>query len=200
MAGRTWLWLCILSVGLWGCRATPPANPDELCKIFAERPGWYRAAWKAQQRWGTPVAVTMAFVHRESSFRANAKPPRRKFLWVLPGRRLSSAYGYAQATNETWQDYLQDRGGWFRNRNDFRDAVDFIGWYNRLSQRELGIAAADAKRLYLAYYHGRGGYRRGVYRGDKLSAQYAAKVAQRAARYTRQQRKCAKPPSRFFWR
>ena len=94
---------------------------------------------------------------------------------------------------------LRLRGGWFRNRNDFADAVDFIGWYNHLSRRELGLAANDARNLYLAYYHGRGGYKRGAHKRDAHSPGYAAKVAARAAQYRAQQAKCPKPPSRF-WR
>ncbi len=190
----------VITLLLGGCSAPPPAAPDELCRIFAERQAWYRAAWRAQKTWGTPVAVTMAFVHRESSYRANAKPPRGKLLWIIPWRRPSTAYGYAQATNETWQDYLRTRGGWFRNRSDFGDAVDFIGWYNNLSRQQLGLSKDDAYSLYLAYYHGRGGYRRGAYKTDPHSKSYAAIVARRAARYQAQQAKCPRPPSRFFWR
>ena len=192
---------CLLLLGgtLVGCSTPPPRAPDELCQIFAQHPSWYRAAWAAQKEWGTPVAVTMAFVHRESSYRANAKPPRGKLLWIVPWRRPSTAYGYAQATNETWEDYLRLRGGWFRERNDFSDAVDFIGWYNHLSRRELGLASTDARNVYLAYYHGRGGYRRGAHKRNADSPGYAAKVAARAAQYGAQQAKCPKPPARF-WR
>lgn len=189
----------LCSLLLLSCSTPPPKAPDELCRIFAENPAWYRAAWASQKKWGTPVPVIMAFVHRESSYRANAKPPRGKVLWIVPWRRPSTAYGYAQATNETWEDYLRLRGGWFRNRNDFSDAVDFIGWYNHLSRRELGLAPDDARNLYLAYYHGRGGYKRGAHKRSAHSPGYAAKVAARAARYSAQQAKCPKPPSRF-WR
>jgi hypothetical protein len=200
---RSWLRMvgCLLLLGgtLVGCSTPPPRAPDELCQIFAQHPSWYRAAWAAQKKWGTSVAVTMAFVHRESSYRANAKPPRTKLLWIVPWRRPSTAYGYAQATNETWEDYLRLRGGWFRNRNDFADAVDFIGWYNHLSRRELGLASNDAYSLYLAYYHGRGGYRRGAHKRNADSPGFAAKVAARAAQYSGQQAKCPKPPARF-WR
>ena len=140
----------------------------------------------------------MAFVHRESSFRANAKPPRGKLLWVIPWRRPSTAYGYAQATNETWADYLRDRGGWFRNRNDFSDAVDFIGWYNRHSVRELGIKRDDAYHLYLAYYNGRTGYRRGGWKHSAQIKGLASKVASRAQTYRTQQARCPKPPRRLF--
>ena len=183
---------------LAGCSSRPPARPNSLCEIFAEKPSWHRAAHAAQRRWGTPVPVIMAFVHRESSFQANAKPPRGRLLWVIPWRRPSSAYGYAQATNETWADYLADRGGWFRNRNDFADAVDFIGWYNYHSTRELRLRKDDAYHLYLAYYNGRGGYRSGRWKRSAKIKGYADIVARRAASYREQHARCAKPPRRFF--
>ena len=53
------------------------------------------------------------------------------------------------------------------------DALDFIGWYNHRTRRQLGIPLTDAQRLYLAYHEGQGGYRRGTWR-DKPKVQRAA--------------------------
>ncbi|HHW1563423.1 hypothetical protein ACIPM3_05570, partial [Pseudomonas aeruginosa] len=49
-----------LLLALAGCATKPPANPDNLCEIFREKPKWHEAALKMQQRWGAPVQVPMA--------------------------------------------------------------------------------------------------------------------------------------------
>lgn len=41
-----------LLLALAGCATKPPANPDNLCEIFREKPKWHEAALKMQQRWG----------------------------------------------------------------------------------------------------------------------------------------------------
>lgn len=181
--------LCI-AVGLQGCGASVPQRPDDVCKIFDEKRGWYRAARKAKKRWGMPIHIGMAFVHRESSYVANAKPPRRRLLGILPWKRLSSAYGYAQATDEAWEDYAKQTKRWFIDRDDFDDAMDFIGWYNHRSHKKLGIAKNDPYHLYLAYYAGPGGYARGVWKRSSTIQGYARKVQTQAGRYAAQLKRC----------
>ena len=112
-----------------GCSSNPPKDPDNICKIFEENRGWYKDSVKAKRKWGAPIHVPMAIMYQESSFRANAKPPRNTFLGVIPGRRKSSAKGYAQAQSPAWKDYVKASGNRFADRNDFADSVDFIQWY-----------------------------------------------------------------------
>jgi len=184
--------LLAMVVALGSCSANPPQRPDQVCKIFDEKGSWYKAAKKAKKRWGMPVHVGMAFVHRESSYVANAKPPRKRFLGVVPWRRLSSAYGYAQATDEAWRDYLDDTNRWFVDRDNFHDAMDFIGWYNHRSHKKLGIAKNDPYRLYLAYYTGPTGYRKGVWKNSAAIQGYAQKVKSQANRYAQQLSQCGR--------
>lgn len=112
-----------LLLALAGCATKPPANPDNLCEIFREKPKWHEAALKMQQRWGAPVQVPMAMMYQESSFKHDALPPRYYFLGFIPWGRVSSAYGYAQAKDETWADYKREAGGWGASRDDFADAA-----------------------------------------------------------------------------
>ena len=79
-----------------GCAATPPTRQGNICHVFEQYPDWYDYARKSAERWGTPVHVQMSFVRHESSYRSDAKPPRRWFLFIPLGRP-SSAKGYAQA-------------------------------------------------------------------------------------------------------
>lgn len=183
-----------------GCSSRPPRSPDDLCAVFRERPGWYHDARDAERAWGLPVHVSMAFVHKESSYVSDARPPRGKLLWMIPWRRPSSAYGYAQATNEAWHDYQRSTHRRLADRDDFDDALDFIGWYNHRSSRQLGIPLDDAYHLYLAYYEGPTGYRRGAWRGKPAVQGYARRVADKAARYRAQLAGCRDGLGGGFWR
>ena len=183
-----------------GCTSAPPRQPDDICRIFEERPSWHRSALAAEENWGLPVPVGMAFVHRESSYVADAKPPRGRLLWVIPWRRPSSAYGYAQATDAAWSDYREATRRWLVERDDFEDSLDFIGWYNHRSARKLGLSKNDAFHLYVAYYEGPSGFASGRWRQDARVKGYASKVARRAERYQRQYSACAEDLPRGFWR
>ena len=184
-----------------GCAASTPRNIDNGCEIFRERHSWYRAAQRTEERWGVPMEVQLAIIHQESRFRATARPPRRKILWFIPGPRPSSSYGYTQALRTTWSEYERENGRWGADRDDFRDAVDFIGWYANRTSRRIGIPRNDAYRLYLAYHEGDGGYRRASYRTKPVILAAAAKVRDRAARYRRQLGACRDEldRSRFWW-
>ena len=179
--------------------SSPPSNPDNLCQVFAQKPGWFRGARAAEKTWGLPIPVGMAFVHRESSYIADARPERQKLLWVIPWRRPSSAYGYAQATDEAWSDYLKARGNAFSERDDMRDALDFVGWYNHNTHRRLGIAKNDAYHLYLAYHEGPSGYASGRWRGKANVKRYASIVDARSKRYAAQFQGCEKKLKRRRW-
>ncbi|MGA0807087.1 MAG: hypothetical protein ACO3PV_11320, partial [Pseudohongiellaceae bacterium] len=112
---------------LTACASAPPQNLSNLCSIFEDRGSWYKAARKSEQRWGVPVEVNMAFIYHESGFRGRAKPPRRRLLGFIPGPRASDAFGYAQALDNTWNDYRVAAGNWGARRSRFKDAIDFVG-------------------------------------------------------------------------
>lgn len=170
----------------------PPRNLDNACSIVNERPTYLKAMKRTQSRWGVPVAVQMATIYQESKFVGNARTPRQYALGVIPTGRQSSAYGYAQALDGTWEEYQDDEGGWGARRDDIYDATDFMGWYFTQSQEELGIPLYDTKRQYLAYHEGRTGFRRGSYRAKAWLLRVSNEVADRAIVYDTQLRACAK--------
>ena len=175
---------------LSGCATTPPSNPNNICDIFNDKPDWYKAAKKSESKWGSTVPVMMSIMYQESQFVQKARPPRTKILWVFPGPRASDAYGFAQVKSNTWDDYVRDAGGVFARRDNFKDAVDFIGWYNYQSQTRSKIKANDAYNLYLAYHEGHGGFNTKTYNGKAWLKSTAQKVASRAADYTQQLKSC----------
>jgi hypothetical protein len=183
--------LVVIAIALVGCSATkPPQRPDDACAIFREKKGWYEEALDASKRWGVPIAIQLAFIRQESSFDGDAKPPRRKILGFIPGPRPSNAEGYAQALESTWNEYRKATGASGADRDEFGDAVDFIGWYNSRSAKMCGIPKDDAYRLYLAYHEGPTGYRRGTHRRKAWLLGTAERVASRAARYGSQLSRC----------
>ena len=179
--------LCLLVAG---CTASPPSQVDNICQIFEEKRSWHRDVKKSAQKWESSVPIIMAIIYQESRFRADAKPPRRRILGFIPGPRPSDAYGYSQALKDTWDIYRQQTGRRGADRDKFKDAVDFIGWYNQDSVTRLGIARQDAYRLYLAYHEGWGGYKRRTWQSKPWLTKVARNVRQRAATYERQLRSC----------
>ena len=169
-----------------------PENIDNACSIIEQRPHYLRAFKKTQRRWGVPVNVQMAIIHQESSFKANAKTPMRYIFGIIPRGRQSSAYGYAQALDGTWQEYKDSAGRYIARRNNIRDATDFMGWYMNETKRRNGIRLTDAKNQYLAYHEGHTGFSRGSYRKKSWLISVANKVSSRSAKYKRQLRQCNK--------
>ena len=197
--GRRWPVL-LVSILLVGCTSSPPRDPGNLCKVFDEKRGWYKKARKSSRRWGTDISVMMSFMYQESSFKARAKPPRKKLLWVLPGPRPASAYGYAQATDPTWKAYKKSTGEGGADRNNFGDAIDFIGWYNDQSQRKNKISKTDAYHLYLAYHEGQGGFARRTYKNKQWLKDVATRVSKRSGTYRAQLDRCESKFNKGFLR
>ncbi len=188
-----------LALFLSACASSPPTHVDNICHIFDEKSGWYKAAKKSSKRWGTPIPTMMAIMHQESRFQAKAKPPRTKILWIIPGPRKSSAYGYAQVKDGTWKEYEKDAGGWTADRDDFGDAVDFVGWYNRKTHKRTGVALSDTYNLYLAYHEGQGGFSRKTHNKKPWLLKVAKKVSSRAWRYKKQLQGCEERLNSSWW-
>lgn len=183
-----------------GCAKGPPRDPEDACAIFRERRGWWQAARESRERWGVSEATQLAIIHQESRFRHDSRPPRRKLLWFIPWRRHSSAFGYGQVTDGTWDDYQRRSGNGGADRDDFDDVADFIGWYGHTIHRRTGIPKSDAYRLYLAYHEGPAGYRRGSHEKKAWLRGVARRVAARAERYERQYTTCREELGRKrFW-
>ncbi len=193
--------VCAILAGLLlgGCTVVPPQNPDNICAIFREKDDWYEAADDARQNWWSPIPVMMAIMHQESRFVQKAKPPRTTILWIFPGPRVSDAYGYSQAKDSTWEAYQRASGNYGADRDDFGDAIDFIGWYNQTSRRQCNIDPNDTYHLYLAYHEGHGGFNRRSFRNKTWLKNVAHKVSARSQRYTRQLNGCEESLQRPWW-
>jgi len=183
----------LLALVLGSCSSTPdgpPQRPQDVCAIFAERPDWRSATEASALRWGAPVELQMAIIWRESGFRADVRPPERYALGIIPTGPASSAFGYPQAIDGTWDWYRRETGNRGADRDDFADAADFVGWYVAKSRATTGLQPFDAFGHYIAYHEGHAGYRRGGWRAKSWLIDTARQVAAQAARYRGQLSRC----------
>ena len=189
----------ILITFLSSCVSTQPENTGNICSMFEDRRGWFKAAKNTEDHWGIPVYVSMAIIKQESSFQSRAKPERTKLLGFVAWSRPSSAYGYAQVLDKTWSDYKENTGNWGASRADFSDAMDFVGWYSNLSNRQNRIAPNDTYNLYLAYHEGNGGWARGTYNSKAWLLNVARNVESTASTYQNQYQGCERELGRNWF-
>ena len=181
-----------LALVLSACASAPPPprNLDNACVLIQERPDIYRAMRQAERQWNAPVNVQMAIMYQESRFDSDARPPYRFALGVIPMGRQSSALGYSQALDGTWDEYRRATGNRGARRTNIRDATDFIGWYMNQSVTRSGVALSDARNQYLAYHEGHAGFNRGSYNAKPWLLRVARQVDERAATYQSQLASC----------
>lgn len=182
--------LVLLLASCGGGNYKAPRNLDDACAILSQRPTYWRAMKKAERRWGVPVSVQMAAIYQESKFIGNARTPHRFALGVIPMGRQSSAYGYSQALDSTWEEYQHEEGGRRARRDRIEDATDFMGWYMHNSTEKLGISKSDAEAQYLAYHEGRTGYVNQSHLDKPWLVEVAAAVGARAVLYEAQLNYC----------
>jgi hypothetical protein len=176
-----------------------PDNVENICSIFEERRSWYEAAKESEQRWGTPKHVQMSIIRQESSFIFNARPPRKKIMGVIPWKRPSNAYGFAQALDDTWLWYLKDTGKESADRDDFEDAIDFVGWYTNKSNKSAGISKWDPYNQYLAYHEGQAGWTRKTFESKAWLKEKAQRVDKRARQWWSQLQSCEEDLDNRWW-
>lgn len=188
-----------LSLCLFGCATTPPAQPENICSIFKEKRSWHTVAARAQEKWGTSMHTVMAIMYQESAFVDDIRPPRSKLLWIIPWKRPSSAYGYSQALVGTWAQYERETGESWRRRDDFGDATDFIHWYLNESRKRNGLSADDAYSLYLTYHEGWVGFKNKTYQSKAWLKNAAQRVSHRSKQYAIQYGGCKDNFKRKSW-
>lgn len=179
----------MISVLLVGCATSPPRNKANACLLLNEKDEWEGPLRRASARWNIPEYTILAIMYHESKFVSNAEPPPNKVLGINWGR-ISTAYGYAQALDGTWEEYQRLTGNWGASRSSFADSADFIGWYLNRFVRQLKISPRNAYELYLVYHQGPGGFRKKSYLSKPSIMSYARKVQSTAVEYKEQMNSC----------
>lgn len=173
-----------------GGNFSAPRHLDDACSVIKQRPQYLAAMKATQRKWGVPISVQMAVLYQESKFIGNARTPHQYALGVIPMGRQSSAYGYAQALDSTWDDYRKEQRRMGARRDNIRDATDFMGWYIDGTTERLGLSKGDAENQYLAYHEGRNGFANKSYKSKGWLIDVASRVGTRAAMYHTQLATC----------
>jgi hypothetical protein len=134
--------------------------------------------------------VQMATIHQESKFVADARTPFKYVLGVIPMGRQSSAFGYSQALDATWDEYRKDQNRRSAKRDRIGDATDFMGWYMNQTRARNGVSLGDARNQYLAYHEGHTGFSRQSYNRKAWLVGVAGKVDARSQMYREQISSC----------
>ena len=175
---------------LLACTKIEPTNIENSCILFKQKKSWYKATKKSYDKWNTPIALQLAIINQESSFQQFAKPKRKRLFWLIPGSRPSTAFGYAQVTNPTWDWYKSRSGKNNASRANFFDVTDFIGWYSEQTKKMLGISKNDFYNQYLAYHEGHSGWKKETYKSKKWLIDVAKKVESVGNKYNNQLKQC----------
>lgn len=195
----SYLPVLLLGLVLSGCATSPPSQTDNICEIFREKSGWYNNALDAEKRWGMPIALQMAILRQESRFTADAQPPKDYLLGFIPWGRVSSAYGYTQALDATWDWYREQTGNSWAGRTNFADAVDFVAWYGDMSKTLAGISPTDGYNQYLAYHEGHTGFKKGSYKSKPKLLKIARSVEGNSNKFEKQLTVCRDEFEAGFW-
>jgi len=182
--------ISILFIFTVACTSNMKVNTVDSCILFDQKKNWYKATKKSYDKWQTPIALQLAIINQESSFNQFAKPKRKKILGIFPGSRPSTAFGFAQVTNPTWEWYKNKTGNINASRANFTDVTDFIGWYSTQSQNLVGISKKDFYNQYLAYHEGHGGWKNETYLSKKWLIEVAKNVETKAKLYNNQLKDC----------
>ena len=172
------------------CVSYEKIDTADSCIIFDKKKNWYSSTKKSFNKWKVPIALQLAIVNQESSFDQFAKPKRKKILGIIPGSRPSTAFGYAQVTNPTWDWYKSKTGNKNASRANFDDISDFIGWYVTQSNKMLGIPVDDYYNQYLAYHEGHNGWKKQSYNSKQWLVKAAKRVESKGNMYNKQLKLC----------
>ena len=184
--------ICISTLFLYACTSNQLTNTADSCIIFDEKKKWYKATKKSYDMWKTPIAFQLAVIKQESSFTQFAKPKRKKILGFIPSSRPSTAFGYAQITNPTWDWYKSKTGNQNASRANFNDVTDFIGWYTTQSENMIGIPKKDYYNQYLAYHEGQNGWSKETFKNKEWLIEVAKNVERNTNMFNKQLKSCEK--------
>jgi hypothetical protein len=191
------LLVCLL---LSACYSQPARTVDNICSLMSEKVSWYQAVKLSEEKYNVPKYIQLAIIHQESHFASDAFAEKSSLFKVISWRKPGSAYGFAQAKDDTWSWYQLKTGNKTAVRDNFKDAVDFVAWYVNQSSKRLGIAKSDVYQQYLAYHEGHGGFENRTFLKKPWLIKVAKKVKNNAKKYQQQLKVCSKDlDNNYVW-
>ena len=70
--------LSIILIFVVACTSMKLTNTSDSCILFDEKKNWYKATKKSYDKWNVPIALQLAIITQESSFKQFANPARKK--------------------------------------------------------------------------------------------------------------------------
>ena len=116
-----------------------------------------------------------------------------------PGIDVQIRRQAAAHLESTGSAYQKDTGRRFADRDDFDDAIDFVGWYTHNTHRAVGISKWDPYNQYLAYHEGATGWKRGTYKRKGWLKDTARRVDYRAREWGAQLQRCEDDLDTGWW-
>lgn len=71
--------LSIILIFVVACTSKKLTNTADSCILFNEKKNWYKATKKSYDKWNVPIALQLAIINQESSFKQFAKPERKNY-------------------------------------------------------------------------------------------------------------------------
>jgi len=131
--------LVMATLLLSGCFGSSTKQQLQICDELDANDEWIEPAVNAQQKYGTPLALSLS-------------------LLELPLSKLEKKHVRPRMSD--WDEYRIRSERWDAVPSNPQDAVDFIGWFTQLSQKRNSLAWHEAGEHYLALRLGHGGYHR----------------------------------------
>ena len=101
----------------------------------------------------------------------------------------------------TWGDYINETGNSGADRDDFEDAIDFMGWFIFKTSKINKVSKWDAYNQYLNYHEGWGGFKNKSYKKKPWLVKVSRKVDARAKIYNSQLTSCKEELNHgWLWR
>ena len=98
--------LCLLT----GCASDLKQGDYQhhVCKVIKSHWGWSHSLKAVERKTGLPPSLALSVIYHESAFQSDARPPRGRLFGFIPWRS-STAYGYGQIKDETWEWYKEKK-------------------------------------------------------------------------------------------
>ena len=61
------------------CTSSNKINTADTCIIFKNNKHWYKSTKMSYDKWKVPIALQLAIINQESSFKQFAKPKRKRY-------------------------------------------------------------------------------------------------------------------------
>ena len=71
--------LSVILIFVVACTSMKLTNTADSCILFDKKKNWYKATKKSYDKWNAPIALQLAIINQESSFKQFAKYPHITF-------------------------------------------------------------------------------------------------------------------------